>query len=168
MQINTTDVLVAPGKGEAVALGGVGVIYKLLGSQTGSAFSIVEHPIEPGTLVPPHTHSKEDEFSYVLEGEVGVKIGDLVLQATPGFYVLKPKGIPHTFWNAGPRPARLLEIISPAGFEAFFREMALLFSPAGPPDFGEVARLAGRYGVTLHPEWIEELAAKYHLKLLGR
>ena len=73
MQVNTADVLVAPGKGEAVALGGVGVVFKIPGSQTGGAFSIVEHPIEPGTLIPPHTHSKEDELSYVLEGEVGVR-----------------------------------------------------------------------------------------------
>ncbi|HEY7348696.1 MAG TPA: cupin domain-containing protein [Ktedonobacterales bacterium] len=168
MQVNTRDVLAAPGVGEAVALGGVGVIFKVPGSQTGGAFSIVEHPIEPATLVPPHTHSKEDELSYVLEGEVGVKIGDLVLQATPGSYVFKPRGIPHTFWNAGPGPARLLEIIFPAGFEAFFREMALLFPPGGLPDFEEVAKLASGYDLTFNPDWIEELAAKYHLKLLGR
>ena len=168
MQVTTKDVLVAPGTGEAVALGGVGVIFKLSGEETGGAFSIVEHPIEPGTLVPPHTHSREDELSYVLEGEVGVKIGDLVMLATPGSYVFKPRGIPHTFWNAGPGPARLLEIITPAGFEAYFREMALLFPSGGLPDFGEVAKLASRYDLTFQMDWVEELATTYHLKLLGR
>ncbi len=79
MQVNTKDLLVAPGAGEAVALGGVGVIFKLSGEETEGAFSIVEHPIEPGTLVLPHTHSKEHELSYVLEGEVGVRIGNLVM-----------------------------------------------------------------------------------------
>jgi hypothetical protein len=55
MQVNTRGVLVAPGQGEAVALAGLGVIFKLSGEETGGTFSIVEHPIEPGTLVPPHT-----------------------------------------------------------------------------------------------------------------
>jgi quercetin dioxygenase-like cupin family protein len=168
MQVNTGDILTAPGVGEAVALGGIGVVFKIPGSQTGGAFSIVEHPIEPATLVPPHIHSREDELSYVLEGEVGVRIGDLELQATPGSYVFKPRGILHTFWNAGPGPARLLEIIFPSGFEAYFREMARLFPPGGLPDFEEVTKLADRYDLTFDMGWVEELAAKYHLKLLGR
>lgn len=168
MQVSKADMLVAPGVGEAVALGGVGVIFKGFGPMTGGAFSIVEHPIEPGTLAMPHTHSREDELSYVLEGEVGVKIGELVVQATPGSYVFKPRGIPHTFWNAGPGPARLLEIISPAGFEAYFREMACLLSPGGPPDPEQVAALAEKYGVMYHLDWIEALAATYQVKLLGR
>lgn len=168
MQVSKADILVAPGVGEAVALGGVGVIFKVFGPLTGGAFSIVEHPLEPGTLAMPHTHRGEDELSYVLEGEVGVKVGDLVVQATPGSYVFKPRGIPHTFWNAGPGPARLLEIISPAGFESYFREMARVLSPSGPPDPEQIAVIASKYGVTYHMDWIEELAATYHVKARGR
>ena len=115
-----------------------------------------------------HTHAHEDEFSYVLEGEIGVRIADEVLHATPGCYVFKPRGVPHTFWNAGPRPARLIEIISPPGFDKYFAEMATLFRGDGLPDFEQVTKLAGRYGLTFQMEWVPELVEKYNLKLLGR
>ena len=160
--------LFPPSEGKTVALGGLGVVYKLDGSDTRGAFSIVEHPIEPGTLVPPHTHAHEDEFSYVLQGEIGVRMGDEVLLATPGCYVLKPRGVPHTFWNAGPAPGRLIEIIAPPHFERFFAEMAALFRDGGLPDFERVAKLASRYGLTFQMEWVPELSEKYNLKLLGR
>src|SRR6476620_11749506 len=92
---------ISPDAGEAVAMGGLGVVYKVSGEETGGTFAIVEHPLAPHALAgPPHTHSNEDEISLVLEGEVGVQIGDETLLATPGAYVIKPRGIPHTFWNA--------------------------------------------------------------------
>ena len=62
-----SDFIVNKGAGTLVWLGGLGVNFKLDGDDTKGAFSIVEHPIEPGTLVPPHMHTHEDEFSYVLE-----------------------------------------------------------------------------------------------------
>ena len=160
---------VMPGEGPAVSLGGIGVVFKIDGSETGAAFSIVEHPVEPGALVPPHVHTREDEYSFVLEGEVGARIGDRDLSAGPGAYILKPRGIPHTFWNAGSTPARLLEIISPAGFERYFEEMAALIPAEGMPDFEKVGELAARYDLAfVHPEWVPELSAKYGLALLGR
>jgi quercetin dioxygenase-like cupin family protein len=112
-----SGILIPVGTGRSVQIGGMGVVYKLFGQDTGGSFSIVEHPLEPGTLAPPHTHTREDEFSFVLEGEVGMRAGDQVIVATPGCYVLKPRGVPHTFWNAGLKPARIIEIISPAGLK---------------------------------------------------
>jgi uncharacterized cupin superfamily protein len=100
----------------------------------------------------------------VLEGEGGVRAGDQVIVATPGCYVLKPRGVPHTFWNAGTKPARVIEIISPAGFE----ELAELVRSSEAPDKAKTAALAERYGLTYHPEWIPELVAKYNLKPPGR
>jgi len=162
-----SEFVLAPHEGKSVWLGGLGVDFKITGEQTGGSFSIVEHPIAPGIIVPPHTHTREDEFSYVLEGEVGARIGDQVLQATPGCYIIKPRGILHTFWNAGTRPARIIEIISPAGFEKFFAEMADLFQGAGPPDFEKLTNLASTYGTNLDMAWLPELTAKYNLKLMG-
>src|SRR6476660_1992136 len=105
-------IVVLPGEGKVVHLGGLGVVFKLFSQATSGAFALVEHPIEPGTLgAPPHLHHNEDEASYVLEGEITVQIGDRVIPASPGTVVLKPKGIFHTFWNAGTKPARILEII---------------------------------------------------------
>ncbi len=158
--------LIPPDTGEAVALGGLGVVYKLSGEETGGAFAIVEHPIRPGALgAAPHTHTHEDEISLVLEGEIGVQIGDEVFQATPGTYVMKPRGIPHTFWNAGPAPARVQEIITPAGFERYFREVAEVLASGGPPDMGRLMEIAARYGLTLHMERLEEVMQAHNVSL---
>jgi len=167
MRITNRSIVLPPDATRSVHLGGVGVVFRLLADQTGGMFSVVEHPVQPGTLVPPHVHTAEDEFSYVLEGEFGVRIGDQIAQAIPGCWVLKPRGVPHTFWNAGTTTARLLEIIAPAGFETYFEEMAKLIPDAGLPDFGQVGALASRYGLSF-VDWAPELMAKYNLKLLGR
>jgi len=108
----------------------------------------VEHPIEPGRLVLPHVHLRKDEYSYVLEGTIGARVGDHEVVAGPGSYLFKPRGLMHTFWNAGPGPARLLEVIAPAGFEAYFAELA----EAGDP--GRRQGLAAKYGVTYSSDWV--------------
>ena len=147
----------------SVNLVGLGVIFRLAGQASGGKFSVVEHPVEPGTLVPPHTHSREDEYSYVLEGEVGVKVGDQEFLATVGDIIVKPRGVSHTFWNSGSQPARLLEIIAPAGFESYFEEMSRVLNVGGPPDEEQMDRIAEKYGITYQMEQIPELVTKYHL-----
>jgi quercetin dioxygenase-like cupin family protein len=103
------------------------------GSQrTGGALSIVEHPFPVGALVPPHTYTREDEFSIVTEGQIGFRSGDREAVLGPGGYITKPRGELHTMWNAGSSPARMIEVISPAGFEHFFRELADM-AAGGPP-----------------------------------
>jgi Cupin domain len=115
-------------------------------------------------LVPPHTHTHEDEFSYVLEGEIGARVGDQEILATPGSYIIKPRGVPHTFWNAGTKPARILEIISPAGFEKYFLEMSEALRSDGSPDAEKIGEIASRYELTYEMSWIPELVRKYNLK----
>lgn len=93
--------------------------------ESGGAFSLVEHPVPPLTLVAPlHRHSNEDEYSYVLEGRMGAQLGDEVVYADAGTLVFKPRDQWHTFWNAADGPCRVLEIISPGGFEHMFAAMA--------------------------------------------
>ena len=153
----------------SVWLGGIGVDFKIGDEMTGGAFSIIEHPMDPGRLVPPHIHHREDELSYVLSGRIGVRVGahDQIVGA--GNYVFKPRDIPHTFWNPGPEPARLLEIIWPAGFENFFAELGALAESCPPEEFpNKRAELAREYDHHyVHPEWVPELMARYDLKLLG-
>ncbi|MFF4090074.1 cupin domain-containing protein [Streptomyces nigra] len=161
--------VVEPDEGKSIWLAGIGVDFKIRGEETGSQFSIVEHPIEPGRLVPPHVHSREDEFSYVLQGKVGARVGDEEATAGPGSYILKPRGILHTFWNAGPEPARILEIISPAGFEGFFAALGTAGETASDPAefLQRRAELGEQYGLGFSDEWVAELTARYQLKLLG-
>jgi len=109
----------------------------------------------------PHVHQHEDEYSYVLEGTIGARVGDREVVAGPGSYLIKPRGLMHTFWNAGPGSARLLEVIAPAGFETYFVELA----EAGDP--GRRQELAAKYGVTYSSDWVAGLISRYNLKLLG-
>ena len=158
--------VVAAGEGEVVLRGGFGVVGKVTGAETGGAFSIVEHPLEPGVLgAPPHAHRDEDETSFVIEGEIGVLIGEEEFRAGAGSYVLKPRGVPHAFWNPGPEPARVLEIISPAGFERYFEELAGVLSEGGEPDLARISEIAGRYGLVFHVERVPELLERHGLTL---
>ena len=140
-------------------MGGLGVVYKVTGAATGGAFAIVEHPLRPGALAgPPHTHAHEDEFSYVLEGRVGFLVGEEAFEADEGAYVAKPRGLAHTFWNAGAAPARIMEMIAPGGFERYFEELAAILAVGPEPDIGRITALAGRYGLTLHMERLAEIS----------
>src|SRR6187431_1152088 len=123
--------IMRPGEGKETSLGTIGVVFKLFGEQTNGLVSIVEHPFPVGACVPPHLHTKEDEYSIVTEGEIGFRSGDREVVLGAGGYITKPRGETHAMWNAGRAPARMIEIISPAGFEHFFREVAELIA-AGP------------------------------------
>jgi len=143
-------------------IGSIGVGFRLWGEQTGGQVSVVEHPFPVGALVPPHIHTREDEFSIVTSGAIGFRSGgdEVVLEA--GGYISKPRGELHTMWNAGSDEARMIEIITPAGFEHFFRELADLVE-SGPPDPPTLQALAASYGLFVDPTWVPELVEKYHL-----
>ncbi len=124
MSTTAAPTIIGPTDGESVTLQTIGVRFMIPAGDTGSRLSLVEHPIPPRALAAPlHRHNREDEYSYVLEGRMGALLGDDVVEAGPGDLVYKPRGQWHTFWNAGDEPARILEIISPAGFERFFAEL---------------------------------------------
>lgn len=157
--------VLGPDEGEAVRLLALGVRFMIGGETTGGAFSLVEHPLPPRALgAPLHTHANEDEYSYVLEGRVGVQLGDEVLEAGPGDLVFKPRGVPHAFWNAGDEPARLLELISPAGFENYFREMAPLLG-ASDRDEAAIGKVVASYELDIDFSTIPVLAEQHGLRL---
>src|SRR6186713_2413134 len=125
MHTTTTPKIVGPTDGPSVALQTIGVRFMIPGADTESRFSLVEHPIPPRALAAPlHRHNREDEYSFVLEGRMGALLGGEVVYAEPGDLVFKPRQQWHTFWNAGDEPCRILEIISPSGFERFFQELS--------------------------------------------
>src|ERR687893_3178962 len=146
--------LVGPEDGNEGFLGSIGVRFMIDGSEAGERFSLVEHAMSPRALAAPlHLHTREDEYSYVLEGRMGALLGDEVVEAGPGDLVHKPRNQWHTFWNAGDEPCRILEIISPAGFEHFFQELSGM---GGVLQAGEeaVAQLNERYGLEMRPETV--------------
>jgi mannose-6-phosphate isomerase-like protein (cupin superfamily) len=156
--------VLGPNDGATVHLLALGVRFMIDGDATGGAFSLVEHPLPPRSLgAPLHTHRNEDEYSYVLEGRVGVQLGQDVLEAGPGELVFKPRGQQHAFWNAGDEPARLLEIISPAGFENYFRELAPLLA-ASERDEAAVGEVIRRYELEIDFETIPVLAERHGLQ----
>jgi quercetin dioxygenase-like cupin family protein len=156
--------VVQPGEGRTGGLApGVGVAFKIDGEDTGGALSIVEHPFAVGALVPPHIHTLEDEYSIVLEGEIGFRSEDQEVVLGPGGYIVKPRGEVHAMWNAGSTPARMIEVISPAGFERFFRELVEM-TDVGRPDPADVGALAGRYELPFaEPAWLPDIIERYGL-----
>ncbi len=165
METATTRNLLRSDEGESVNLLALGVRFMIDGEATGGAFSLVEHPLPPRALGSPlHTHMNEDEYSFVLEGRIGVQLGDETLEAGPGELVFKPRGVPHAFWNAGDEPARLLELISPAGFENYFREVAPLLA-CPERDEEAIGAVVSRYELEIDFDTIPELARRHGLRL---
>ena len=154
-------VLPAP-HGPDRSIGSIGVGFRLSGEDTAGQVAIVEHPFPVGALVPPHVHTREDEFSIVTAGAIGFRSGpdEVVLEA--GGYISKPRGELHTMWNAGPTEARMIEVITPAGFERFFLQLAEMFE-AGPPDPATLEALAATYGLFFDPTWVPDLMQRHNL-----
>jgi mannose-6-phosphate isomerase-like protein (cupin superfamily) len=139
--------LIPPDGGKYHDLGALGVRFMAWTEETGGGFSLVEHPIPPRHLASPvHRHSREDEYSFVLEGRMGAMLGDDTVFAEVGDFVFKPRDQWHAFWNAGDEPCRILEIISPGGFEGFFDEVG---EHQKQPDFSPemIGAIGERYGV---------------------
>jgi quercetin dioxygenase-like cupin family protein len=154
---------IAPGEGKIVSLFGVRFSYKVETADSGGTLAVMEVEIPARTLVKPHNHTREDEFTLVLEGTIGVRVGDRELSAGPGSYLVKPRHTPHAMWNATSTPARVVEILSPAGLEAYFEELAPILSEHRTAP--EYYRLAENYGITIVNEWVEELERTHGVKM---
>jgi len=145
-----TEPVVGREDGERADFPRLGNRYVLSGESSGGRFALVEHTISPRALAAPlHTHEHEDEYSFVLTGRLGVQVGEDAFEARPGELVCKPRGIPHAFWNPGDQETRVLEIISPAGFERYFADLAPQLDRPGEPDPQALAEIRARYGLTM-------------------
>jgi len=149
-----------PNEGDFFDFGGLGVQWKIEGNRSERRFAVVHHPIAPHALAAHlHYHHNEDEYAFVLRGSLGALLGKDEVVAGAGSWVFKPRGQWHTFWNPGDTPCEIIEIISPAGFENFFREMAAIWGDIErfkkinarydlDMDFESVPRLCERFGLT--------------------
>jgi quercetin dioxygenase-like cupin family protein len=129
--------------------------FKLTSADTAGALTVIETLTFPQNGPPTHTHTNEDETFYVLEGRFSFTIGEQTLEAGPNTLVRAPRGIAHSYKNVSALPARKLLLISPAGFENFFREIgdpAKDFSAPPPHRPGVISRtmqIAIKYGLRI-------------------
>jgi mannose-6-phosphate isomerase-like protein (cupin superfamily) len=156
--------VVGPTDGKAGFLGSIGVRFMIDGAEADDRFSLVEHPMSAHALAAPlHRHHNEDEYSFVIEGRMGALLGDEHVEAARGDLVHKPRGQWHTFWNAGDEPCRILEIISPAGFERFFAELVDLGGvlQANPTQLGELCQ---RFELDMNPDSVPDLIRRFGVR----
>lgn len=156
--------LVLPGAGERIWDGPIDTTVIVPTEATRGALSITEMAVAPGYMVPPHTHAATDEWSYVVFGRIGARIGDEEFTAGPGSWILKPRGVMHTFWNAGPEPGRIIELLTPGSFEHMFRGIADLAARDEMTD-QRLDALAREHQTEIDMAWVEELAATYGLEV---
>jgi quercetin dioxygenase-like cupin family protein len=160
--------LLSAHEGKAGGVGTLGVRFLVDGDIAHGGFAMLKKSMAPRALAAPlHRHAREDEYTYVLEGRIGALLGDDVVIAEAGDLLFRPRNQWHTFWNAGDRPAQSLEIVSPAGLEGFFHELADLVSPP-PPGSEAYAELCARYELEIQPESIPSLVERFDLRFPGR
>jgi mannose-6-phosphate isomerase-like protein (cupin superfamily) len=155
--MNKPPTIIPAGTSDRFDFGGFGVQWKIDGEASGRRFSIVHHPIAPRALAAPlHLHHDEDEYSFVLQGRLGALLGDDVVAAESGTWLFKRREQWHTFWNAGDTPCEIIEVISPAGFENFFREVA-----AGWGDLARFAEINRKYSLEMDFESVPGLCERF-------
>ena len=158
----TAPRIIGPNDAQEGFLGSIGVRFMIDGTDADQRFSLVEHPMAPRALAAPlHRHTHEDEYSYVLEGRMGADLGGEVVHGEPGDLIFKPRGQWHAFWNAGDEPCRILEIISPGGFERYFEELVDLRARPTPE---AVAEIAARYGLEFDMASVPVLCERHGLR----
>ena len=140
--------------------------YAIGAADSNGALSMLEVTVPAGTLIKPHMHTREDEFTLVLEGDVSARLGDEIVETIPaGSWLVKPRSIPHAMWNVGDQPARVLEVVMPGGLEKYFEEIAPILREHGPEWTKRYNAAAEAYGLDILDDWTDELKARYGIKL---
>jgi quercetin dioxygenase-like cupin family protein len=154
--VEKNNIFIGPDDGTRLPV--LDMVHKVTAESFGGALTISEWGLPPGAMIPPHTHSREDECNFVLEGELTCDVNGEIGVAPVGSYVLKPRGVPHALYNVGAEPVRVLEILTPSGLENYFDEYEEIVSSALGEDQHRKARaeLGERYGITWHDERIPE------------
>ncbi len=150
MSVDDVNVVLGPGEGKTVPVPGHKITHKVVGADTGGAYSLLEVEMT-GDGPPKHIHKNEDEAFYVLEGEVKFLLGETTSIAKAGSFVLVPRGTVHAWCRAGQEPAKVLALFSPPGFEQFFDEAVDL-------DVTDTEAFVAK---------AEELAEKYNMEIVG-
>lgn len=160
--------VIEPASGDLVAP--LGMRHKVNAAHCGGRLLVMEGEIPPGQLIPPHTHSREDECAHILSGVLTYQIGEEIRTVSAGTYVVKPRGVPHAFWNSGSEPARVIELHVPATFDRFYDELAAIFATYAPGSErwrSEFDRLNDRYGLVQHWDRVAEISERYGVGVIS-
>jgi quercetin dioxygenase-like cupin family protein len=158
--------VVRPEEAGSVRLNDTVFTYAVGTDATEGRLSMLEVTIPPRTLIKPHMHTNEDEFSFVLSGPIGVRAGDETTEEVPtGSWLIKPRSVPHAMWNLSDEPARVLEVVMPGGMEHYFEEIAPVLREHGPEWTKRYRDIAEAYGLTILDDWSDELKAEYGITL---
>lgn len=132
MGTTNRGIILLPGEGVSIAIPGFAATFKVVSRDTGGSHTVIETTIPAGSAGPPlHIHRSIDEECYIVDGELSVRIGEQTLTAARGSYAYVPRGVVHSFANRSDRPVTFLDIVHPAGFERYYRELAAAFAAAG-------------------------------------
>lgn len=158
--------VVRPDEAHRISLYDVVFRYGIGAEETDGKLSMLEVTIPPRTLVKPHVHNLEDEFSLILDGTVGARLGDETVEEIPaGSWLVKPRSIPHAMWNVSDQPARILEVVMPGGIEHYFEQIAPVLTEHGPDWTERYYALTQEFGLEILDEWSNELQARYGITL---
>lgn len=161
--------LVSPAEAQLLDFAGTPTTMLYHGNAPDGGVSTVEMAIAPKTLgAPPHTHTREDEYFYVAEGEITFQVGDEEHTVPAGSYGAMPRGLSHAFWNGSEKPARVLLTIAPGAFASFFEEVSSELRKSGLTDRDAIGKLvaerAAKYGCAVHGDRIGPIVQKYGLR----
>ena len=159
-------VFIPPGGGLKGKISKSDISFKLDKTQTSGHFGSSEITIPAGQLgAPPHYHKNFDEICIVLEGTVHIMVEDEVFEVKKGGWHLRPRGKVHTFWNSGKKKAKIIELCSPGGHEAYMQELATLFENGSKPKPDDLGKLASKYDIVFRFDKLDEVIEKYGVSL---
>jgi quercetin dioxygenase-like cupin family protein len=147
---------------ESVFVDALGIRYLLTSDDTDGHMTVLEIPCRPSSVVAPiHTHTLEDEYQIILEGEVGFELGGEVIQAKAGDMIVQPREIPMAIWNPTDQPARLLVMFCPGGYDRYLKEVT---PHVVSGNLQAMPPLWKQYGLTTDPSSIPRLVREHGLK----
>jgi quercetin dioxygenase-like cupin family protein len=144
--MNVPSKVIPAAAGRPLTVLGDRLLLKFTSPDTSGLFTLTEQFNAPGTGIPRHVHTHEDESFWVLEGQVEFMVADTITLVEPGGVIYAPRGVAHSFRAVSDTPTRMLIHIFPAGLETMFEELSQL--PPGPPDFGQIVAICTRYGIS--------------------
>ena len=158
--------VVRPDEAHQVRLNDVVFDYGLKAADTDGQLSMLQVTIPPNTLIKPHMHGREDEFTLILSGTVGARMGVSTTEEIPaGSWLAKPRGNPHAMFHVTDEPARVLEVVLPGGLEGYFEAIAPVLENHGPEWTEQYYALAAAHGLEILDDWSNELKIKYGITL---